>query len=137
MYGNPFYKHASHGNIFAVDDRGGLLHNIQDYEYQENAGVHGMAFDPSESVLYSADMGSNKLWTHSKANEDGTLQLLGSIPAPDPGDHPRWVEVHRGGKYLYLLMEAGNRLAEYKINTKSRLPEFTGKMFPLFPDGEP
>lgn len=94
-----------------------------------------MVFDPSESYLYSADMGANKLWTHKKDPETGTVELAGSVSAPGPGDHPRWVEVHKTGNYLYLLMEAGNRLAEYKIDQETHLPEFTGKLYPLIPDG--
>jgi carboxy-cis,cis-muconate cyclase len=121
--------------VFNVDESGGLVQNVQNYEYEDIAGVHGMVFDPTESFLYSADMGANKLWTHAKNKETGTVHLLGSIPAPGPGDHPRWVEMHKSGKHLYLLMEAGNRLAEYKIDQESHLPEFTGKIFPLFPEG--
>lgn len=135
VYGNPFYKYASHGNVFAVAEDGSLASNIQDYEYEEIAGVHGMAFDPTESYLYSADMGANKLWTHKKDPESGKVELAGSIEAPGPGDHPRWVDVHKSGKHLYLLMEAGNRLAEYRIDPQTHLPEFTGKLFSLFPDG--
>lgn len=94
-----------------------------------------MVFDPTESFLYSADMGADKLWTHAKDQQTGTVHLLGSISAPEAGDHPRWVEMHKSGKHLYLLMEAGNRLAEYKINQESHLPEFTGKSFSLIPEG--
>lgn len=118
-----------------MDASGGLIENVQNYEYEEAAGVHGMVFDPTESHLYSADMGANRLWTHAKDKETGTVQLLGSIVAPGPDDHPRWVEMHKSGKHLYLLMESGNRLAEYKIDQETHLPEFTGKIFPLFPDG--
>ena len=37
--------------------------NIQNYEYEPKAGVHGMVFDLTETYLYSADMGANKFWT--------------------------------------------------------------------------
>jgi carboxy-cis,cis-muconate cyclase len=120
-----------------VKEDGTLAENIQDYEYEEKAGVHGMVFDPTESYLYSADMGANKLWTHEKDSRSGKVKLVGSIEAPGAGDHPRWVEIHKSGKHLYLLMEAGNRLAEYKIDQETHLPEFTGKIFPLFPEGWP
>ena len=136
VYGNPFYKYAGYGNVFSVDDQGRLDQNIQNYEYDPHSGVHGMVFDPTESYLYSADMGANKIWTHKKDPNTGKLTLVDSLDAPGPGDHPRWVEMHPNGKYLYALMEAGNRLVEYVIDEKTHTPVFTHKIYPLIPPGE-
>lgn len=133
MYGNTFYDHALYGNVFAVDSSGAIDENIQNYEYQANSGVHGMVFDRTETYLYSADLRANKLWTHRK-NLDGTLELVGSVDAPAPGDHPRWVEMHPSGVYLYALMEAGNRVAVYTIDEK-HMPVFTHITYPLVPPG--
>lgn len=134
VYGNPFYDHAGSGNVFSVTESGVLDKNIQNYPYAPTTGIHGMVFDPSESYLYSADLRANKVWTHKK-NEDGTLELAGVIEAPDPGDHPRWVEIHPTGQYLYVLMEAGNRLAVYVIDEQTHLPVFTHITYPLVPPG--
>lgn len=109
--------------------------NIQNYEYQPSSKVHGMVFDPTETYLYSADMGANKIWTHKKDSQSGKLTLVGSIDAPAPGDHPRWVTIHPSGAYLYALMEAGNRLAVYVIDERSNLPVFTHITYPLIPPG--
>ncbi|KAI5293900.1 hypothetical protein KEM52_005039 [Ascosphaera acerosa] len=135
VYGNPFYKHAGFGNVFSVGESGELKENIQNYEYDAHSGVHGMVFDPAEEYLYSADMGANKIWTHKKDAERGTLELVGSLPAPGENDHPRWVEMHPSGKYLYALMEAGNRLAEYVIDSHTHTPVFMHKIYPLIPPG--
>lgn len=94
-----------------------------------------MVFDPTETYLYSADMWANRLWCHKKA-EDGTVQLVGYVDAPAPKDHPRWVEMHKSGQYLYALMEAGNRVCEYVIDPKTYLPVYTHKWFPLIPPGK-
>jgi carboxy-cis,cis-muconate cyclase len=59
--------------------------------------------------------------------------LVGSIQAPDPGDHPRWVEIHPSGTYLYVLMEAGNRLCIYLIDPTTHLPVWTKQSYPLIP----
>ena len=109
--------------------------NIQNYEYQPNSKVHGMVFDPTEMYLYSADMGANKIWTHQKDSFSGKLTLVGSIDAPSPGDHPRWVAVHHSGAYLYVLMEAGNRLAVYVIDPQTHMPVFIHLTYPLIPPG--
>lgn len=136
VYGNPFYDHAGYGNVFSVDFSGGLESNIQNYAYSPQTAVHGMVFDPTETYLYSADMWANRIWTHRKVDaESGKLELVGSVEAPAKGDHPRWAEMHPSGKYLYALMEAGNRLAVYVIDETTRLPVFTHVTFPLIPPG--
>lgn len=134
VYGNPFYDHAGAGSVFTVTQTGALDLNVQNYEYAPNSGVHGMVFDPKETYLYSADLRANKIWTHKKCT-GGTLELAGVVDAPDPGDHPRWVEMHPNGRYLYVLMEAGNRLAVYVIDEQTHLPVFTNITYPLTPPG--
>lgn len=76
VYGNPFYDYAGFGNVFSVDESGGLKENVQNYEYQENAAIHGMVFDPEEEYLYSADMWANKVWCHKKV----CLPLQSNVP---------------------------------------------------------
>lgn len=135
VYGNPFYNHAGYGNVFSVKPDGGLDKNIQNYEYVPNTGIHGMVFDPTETYLYSADLTANKIWTHIKDPKTGELALVDCLEAPDAGDHPRWVEMHPSGKYLYALMEAGNRLAVYVIDERTHKPVFTHITYPLLPSG--
>jgi carboxy-cis,cis-muconate cyclase len=135
VYGNPFYDHAGYGNVYSTTPNGSLSENIQNYPYDDKSGIHGMVFDPTESYLYSADLRCNKLWTHKKAT-DGTLTLVEHQPTSGPVDHPRWVEMAPSGRFLYLLMEGSNWLAEYSINPETHLPEYSGKRFPLIPDTE-
>ncbi|KAJ6024810.1 hypothetical protein N7540_005607 [Penicillium herquei] len=137
VYGNPFYKYAGYGNVFSVKPDGALDVNVQNYEYQENTGIHGMVFDPTETYLYSADLSANKIWTHKKDAQTGQLELIDCLEAPAPGDHPRWVEMHKSGKYLYALMEAGNRLGVYVIDERTHKPVFTHITYPLLPPGLP
>jgi carboxy-cis,cis-muconate cyclase len=132
VYGNPFYDHAGFGNVFSVNQDGGLEKCVQNYEYEPKTGIHGMVFDPTETYLYSADLRANKIWTHKKDSQ-GQLTLVGSIDAPDPGDHPRWVALNQS--YLYVLMEAGNRIAVYVIDEQTHCPVFTHITYPLIPPG--
>lgn len=134
VYGNPFYDYAGYGNVFSVDANGAIAQNIQNYEYAPNSGIHGMVFDPTETYLYSADLRANKIWTHKK-DKDGRLTLVDSIDAPSPDDHPRWVAIHPSGAYLYVLMEAGNRLGVYVIDEHRHVPVFTRLTYPLIPPG--
>lgn len=133
VYCNPFYDYAGFGNIFSVNEEGHLKENIQDYEYCEKTAIHGMVFDSSETYLYSADMWANRVWCHKKIDDEGRLETVGYTEAPAPKDHPRWVELHPSGNYLYALMEGGNRLCEYLIDPKTKLPVYTHKTYPLIP----
>jgi carboxy-cis,cis-muconate cyclase len=135
VYGNPFYDFAGYGNVFSVNKDGALEKNIQNYEYSPKTGIHGMVFDSTETYLYSADLRANKIWTHKKDKETGQLTLVNALEAPAPGDHPRWVAIHPSGNYLYVLMEAGNRLAVYVIDEQSHIPTFTQITYPLIPPG--
>lgn len=138
VYCNPFYNHAGHGSVFTVSNTGTLERNVQNYEYQENTGIHGMVFDPTETYLYSADLKANKLWVHKKKAEGSAeLDLVGSVDCPDVRDHPRWVAMHPTGNYLYALMEKGNRICEYLINPPTHMPVYTHRQFPLIPPGIP
>lgn len=135
IYGNLFYDHAGYGNVVSVTSTGALNKTIQDCEYQSNSGVHGMVFDSTETYLYSADLHANKIWTHRKDPTTGRLSLVSSCAAPAPGDGPRWVVLHPNDKYLYVLMEHGNRLATYVIDADTHLPVFTYTTYPLIPPG--
>lgn len=95
-----------------------------------------MVFDPTETYLYSADMWANRVWCHKKIDDEGRLETVGYTEATQPKDHPRWVEMHPSGNYLYALMEGGNRLCEYVIDPQTKLPIYTHKTYPLIPPGE-
>ncbi|EMC91314.1 hypothetical protein BAUCODRAFT_80070 [Baudoinia panamericana UAMH 10762] len=135
VYGNPFYDYAGFINVHSVNAAGGLERNVQNAELDPNSAVHGMVFDPQEEYLYSADMWANKIWCHKKDMQTGLLTLVGFVSAPAPGDHPRWVEMHPSGNYLYALMEAGNRLCVYVIDETTHMPVYSRQTFPLIPPG--
>ncbi|KAJ4984410.1 carboxy-cis,cis-muconate cyclase [Stagonosporopsis vannaccii] len=137
VYCNPFYDHAGFGNVFSVDSTGAMKENIQNYEYCDKTAIHGMVFDPSETYLYSADMWANRIWCHKKIDEEGRMETVGYTEATQPKDHPRWVEMHPSGQYLYALMEGGNRLCEYVIDPQTKLPVYTHRTFPLIPPVTP
>ena len=111
-----------------------LASNMQNYPYAPETGIHGMVFDPSETYLYSADLTGNAIWTHRKRT-NGTVELVSRLAAPAEADHPRWVAMHPSGKYLYALMEAGNRLCEYVVDPVTHCPVYTHHWFPLIPPG--
>lgn len=136
VYCSPFYSNASSGTVFAVDPSGSLDRPVQTFDYGPGSAVHGAVFHPDGRHLFSADLSANKLWLHRRPRaEDPHLDTVTSVPAPAPDDHPRWVAVHPGGRFLYALMESGNRICEYAVDPPSNMcPVFTGRHFSLLPD---
>ncbi len=65
--------------------------------------------------------------------QTGHLTLVGSVTAPSPDDHPRWVEIDPSNTHLYVLMESGNRLCIYRIDPSTHMPVYTEQHFPLTP----
>lgn len=135
VYGNPFYDYAGFINVHSINPAGGLEKNVQNAELDSNSAIHGMVFDKAEEYLYSADMWANKIWCHRKEIQTGLLTLVGSVEAPAANDHPRWVEMHPSGAYLYVLMESGNRLCTYVIDPRTHMPVWTRQSHPLVPPG--
>lgn len=138
VYCNPFYTNAGHGSVYTPDpSTGALAANVQNYPYQPDTGIHGMVLNPAdERYLYSADLSANKIWVHRRPSASSpSVELVGSVDAPDPSDHPRWVAIHPSGSHLYVLMEKGNRVCEYTVDAETRMPAYTGRHFPLAPPG--
>ena len=108
----------------SVDSTGALSTVIQNFNYDNNSGVHGMALDPKNDYLYSADDTGDKLWTHKIDAETGKLTFHDKIAATSAGADPRHVVVHPLGEYLYVLLEAANELAVYAIDPITHKPKF-------------
>lgn len=134
VIGNPFYDYAGFANVFDVDAEGALNQNVQNFAYDKSSAIHGMVFDAAENYLYSADMWANKIWLHRRDQSSGFFQLVGSVTAPSADDHPRWVELHPSGNVLYALMESGNRLCSFDIDSETRMPTTTSSSYFLVPE---
>ncbi|PHH58883.1 hypothetical protein CDD82_2625 [Ophiocordyceps australis] len=136
VYANPFYSFAGNGTVISVTPSGALdPDNVSLFPLDATSGIHGSVFEPQGKILYSADLTANKIWVHRRRDAAPDLDLVGSIDAPAPDDHPRWVAMHPSGNYLYALMESGNRICQFAIDSDSHMPVFTDKSFPLVPEG--
>ncbi|KAH6664414.1 putative carboxy-cis,cis-muconate cyclase [Halenospora varia] len=135
VYGSPFGGSAPCGSVMGVDSSGALSTIVQNYTYGTTSGVHGMAMNANGSVLYSADDTGNALWTHSVDGETGEVTLVSSFAGPVAGSDPRHVSVHPVGKYLYVVLEGANQLAQYSIDQSNGVPSFGNKTWPLVPAG--
>jgi len=96
---------------------------VDSWTYENKSGVHGLALSPSTQLpqlIYSADLSADYVWTHS-VNSSGQINEVGRIRMPNTGMHPRHLAVHPNGTYLYVVMEAGNALAQVRLDRESGL----------------
>jgi carboxy-cis,cis-muconate cyclase len=136
VYGSSFSGTTDCGSVMSVNENGVLSEVIQNYTYKSTSAVHGMAFDSTNSFLYSADDTGNILWTHSVNNSTGELTLVSSIVGPVTGADPRHVTVHPADQYLYVILEGANALAQYSIDNGTGIPSFENVTYPLIPSGK-
>lgn len=116
VYGNSWAGDASCSVVMGVDENGALSEVIQNYTYSSNSEIHGMAFSPEDTYLYSPDYKANTIWTHKIDAVTGELTVVQEIDAPVEDSEPRHISVHPTGNYAYVVTEAGNTLDQYLID---------------------
>lgn len=123
------------GMSIAVDDNGPLGHVTDSWSYATKSGLHGLALGSSTSeLLYSADLNGDAIWTHKISPDNGKATLVGKLTV-QAGSHPRHLALHPNGKHLYAVMEAGNRIAAFRIDDTTGAVEEESSTFSLIPSG--
>lgn len=136
VYAADFWGTPGCGTVMSVDDSGALSEVIQDFEYLEDSGVHGMAVSLGSEVLYSADTHGNYLWTHKLEQDTGFVgDVLNIAEGPSSGADPRHVAVHHTGKAVYAVMEGSNEVAWYKVDESTLIPTIQEPLYSLLPTG--
>lgn len=136
VYGTPFGSLGECGSVMSVDKNGTLSEVIQNYTYKSTSGVHGMALNSNNTFIYSADDSANTLWTHSVNGSSGEVTYVSSISGPVAGADPRHVAVHPDGKYLFVVLEGANKLAQYTIDQSTGIPSFHNVTYALIPNSK-
>jgi carboxy-cis,cis-muconate cyclase len=108
----------------------GTLSNVtQTWKFNASSGIHGLAMGRN---LYTADLSGDAIWTH-KVHLNGSVEAVASYPMPEAGMHPRHVAAHPGGKYVYVVMEAGNEVVVYSVDDVGVIEKDVGT-YSLIPD---
>jgi carboxy-cis,cis-muconate cyclase len=133
VYGFDYWGSPGCGTVMSVDQSGALDEVIQDFEYWEDSGVHGTAFNKDSTILYAADTLGNALWAQKIDVQTGKLNRTSAIIS-GPSDHtdPRHIVVHTSGNALYAVMEGSNEMGWYEIDKRTQIPLLRG-LFPLLP----
>lgn len=121
------------------------------WTYGEESGVHGSALAFNDTVLYSADLKGDSIWTHrirsggsgnseeqegdDEANDDGQVEQVGRLRVRD-GSGPRHLAVHPTGRYLYAVMETANELVTFDLDAETGEPRSQVSAHSVIPNGE-
>jgi carboxy-cis,cis-muconate cyclase len=131
---------SSCGVAMSVEPDGKLQSLVQSFKYRDGSAIKGLALDPDNRYLYSADENNNGIWVHL-VNDQGTVNQVGFTASPIANSGPKHVIVHPDGKYLYAILSQANTVAVFAINSgtgsdTNRLA-FTGITYSLTPPGKP
>lgn len=145
-----FVGNYSGGNLsaFRVENEGRLSDAIQVIQHegsgtnkarQEKAHVHSTVISPDGKYLFSADLGTDKVYAYKISHGNSANLLTANQPpfiAVAAGSGPRHLDFHPNGKFAYLVHELTGDVSVYKyrkgkltpIQTISMLaPDFKGQ----------
>lgn len=115
---------GSCGMVLSVDSTGALAEVADSWTYANDSRVLGLALgeQAGKQLVYSADLEGNIVWTHRVDRTSGSVSEVDRLPAPYPGMRPRHLAAHPGGKYLYVVMEADNSIAQFDLDSETGAP---------------
>jgi 6-phosphogluconolactonase len=102
---------------------------------QEGPHAHSINLDPTNTYVYVADLGIDKLMIYNVDADAGTLQP-NDIPFIDiePGSGPRHLTFHPTLPYMYLTNEMGNTIMVYAFDASTGNLELL-QTVPSLPEG--
>ncbi len=123
------------GMSFTVDAAGSLDRLADSWAYTARSGVHGLAFGGADkSLLYSADLSADAIWTHKVSAADAKVSAIGSYSL-NAGSHPRHVVAHPNGAYVYAVLEAVDAVIAYKFDGNTQVVASEDSAYSLIPSG--
>jgi carboxy-cis,cis-muconate cyclase len=114
----------------SVNDHGVITKTMQNYTYTPGSSLHGLAFHPLGTYMYSADMHNHKLWTHAIDRATGKLTYVANETSHG---EPRHVNVHPNGEFAYAVLEDTNEVLVYAINNSTGAAKYAKKSFSIIP----
>lgn len=105
------------GQVGSVSDAKKYTGSSVNAERQESPHIHAAVFSRDNKYLYVTDLGSDKIYTYSFNETDGTLQIpaIAEI-AVTPGAGPRHLTIHPTGNFLYLAEELTSTVGVFALD---------------------
>jgi 6-phosphogluconolactonase len=108
--------------VLRFDASAGTLAPHSEAHAGAGAGPRHLQFEPSGRFLYTSDEGDSTItaWQWNEARgELRAAQQLSTLPAGFSGEnHPADIQVHPGGRFVYVSNRATGTLAGYGINQR-------------------
>jgi len=127
------------GMSISVDKTGALDRVVDFWPYTDNSRVHGLALRTvaGKTLLYSADVTGDMVWTHSVNTMTGEATELSRYKLPRAGVGPRHIAAHPTGPYVYVLTESGNTIELFPLDSNSGAVAADITSYKLVPDAMP
>ena len=89
-------------------------------ERQESPHAHAAVFSQDNKFLYVTDLGTDKIYTYTFNEAEGTLQASADPEVGvSPGAGPRHLAIHPTGNYLYLSEELTSSVGVFSVDKTS------------------
>ena len=125
------------GTSLSVDANGVVDKVTDSWNYASGSGIHGRAVAKrnGRQYIYSADLNGDIVWTHVVDDATGRVTEVGRLKMSQSGLHPRHLEVHPNGTYVYVLMEAANAISAFSLDTSTFAAANQSSTYSLIPQG--
>jgi carboxy-cis,cis-muconate cyclase len=125
------------GVSLSVDATGTLERVVDFWPYTNSSGIHGLGLSVmgGRTIMYSADMLANTVWSHSIDTATGKATEIGRFKTRQ-GVRPRRITVHPKVHLAYLLTEAGNTLEVLSLSPVSGAALSSDVTYSLIPQGK-
>jgi 6-phosphogluconolactonase len=109
-----------------------------DPKRQKEPHAHQIVLDPAGQIAYVPDLGLDKVMIYRFDATEGTLEP-GSSPyaAMKPGDGPRHIAFHPGGRLAFVINEMSSTIAAFARTGSNGALEERGRVSTLPPDQRP
>lgn len=125
------------GMSLSLGNDGSLKAGAQSWELDPKSSTHGFEFWDvnGTQVLYTADMGTDSIWTHTIDDSGGVTQI-DQMTFRKSKVKPRFITIHPSGGWMYVILEHDNAVTALRRTHSGQLYEEEGVVpFSLVPDG--
>lgn len=125
------------GMSLNLDEKGSLSAPAKSWPLDPKSSTHGFQFwdIQGKQLLYSADMGTDSIWTHA-VDVSGGVKEVGRMKFSTPKVKPRFLEIHPNGEFMYVVLEHDNSVTALPMDKSGKLCENKDDgVWSLIPEG--
>eukprot|EP00931_Biecheleriopsis_adriatica_P008171 TRINITY_DN109396_c0_g1_i1.p1 TRINITY_DN109396_c0_g1~~TRINITY_DN109396_c0_g1_i1.p1 ORF type:complete len:400 (+),score=37.92 TRINITY_DN109396_c0_g1_i1:105-1304(+) len=125
----PIHRDGSLSSGWYLQNEGSCVNKLR----QEGPHAHSAVLDATESLLYSTDLGANRIFVHEWPLKEGEQSTpLHQYNTFRPGSGPRHIVFHPSGTTAYVICELTGTLHLLDVKTLTELAKYD-----VLPDNAP